>query len=108
MSRGDYDFFINNLGICAVKWKDKRSVHVISNFHNPRDVTTVKRRTKDGTTEDVPCPTMLRDYNKYMNAVDKFDQKKSCYEVDRKSRKWWHRIFFYFLHACVVNSFSYL
>ena len=40
-----------------------------------------------------------------MNFVDKFDQMKTTYEIDRKSHKWWHKIFFYFLDAATVNAF---
>lgn len=30
---------------------------------------------------------------------------KSYYEIDRKSKKWWHRIFFHFLDVSVTNSY---
>jgi hypothetical protein len=49
-------------------------------------------------------PLAIDDYNKFMNSVDKFDQLKVTYGIDRKSRKFWHRIFFYFLDAAVVNA----
>nr|CAH7735824.1 unnamed protein product [Callosobruchus chinensis]CAH7754795.1 unnamed protein product [Callosobruchus chinensis] len=48
---------------------------------------------------------MVKDYNCHMGYVDKFDMLKSLYEVDRKSHKWWHRIFFHFLDVCIVNAF---
>jgi len=38
-----------------------------------------------------------------MNCVDKADQLKSSYEISRKSKKWWHRLFWHFV--TVVNSF---
>ncbi|KAJ8877124.1 hypothetical protein PR048_021577 [Dryococelus australis] len=41
----------------------------------------------------MPCPNALDDYNSNMNCIDKFDQMKGTYEIDRKSKKWWHRIF---------------
>lgn len=40
-----------------------------------------------------------------MGYVDAFDMYKSIYEIDRKSKKWWHRIFWYFLDMTVVNAF---
>ena len=47
-----------------------------------------------------------------MNFVDKFDQMKKTYEIDRKSTEflcvcieWCYRIFFYFLDAATVNAF---
>lgn len=105
MKRGQFDFSVSDKGLLAVKWKDKRSVHLLSNYHKPNDVSYVKRKNRDGSSEDIPCPQVLIDYNRYMNSVDKFDQNKSTYEIDRKSHKWWHRIFFYFVDASVVNAF---
>ena len=40
-----------------------------------------------------------------MNCVDHFDQLKSLYGIHRKSKKWWHRIFSFFLDAAVINAF---
>lgn len=105
MKRGEYEWFSSNSGLSVMKWKDKRSVHLLSNFHDPRESTEVTRKEKNGTTSKVPCPMALFDYNKNMNFVDKFDQHLSIYKIDRKSHKWYHRIFFYFLDSAVVNSF---
>jgi len=33
----------------------------------------------------------VKDYNENMGFVDKADMLKALYEVNRKSRKWWHR-----------------
>jgi hypothetical protein len=41
-----------------------------------------------------------------MGHVDKADMLKSCYEIDRKSKRWWLRIFWYFIHVTVVNTFT--
>jgi len=38
-----------------------------------------------------------------MNCVDKFDQNKKSSQIDRKSHQW-HRIFFYFMDASIVNT----
>ena len=105
MQRGDYDWATSSTGLSAMKWKDKRCVHLLSNFHDPTQTTEVTRKEKDGTEKKVPCPTALFDYNANMNCVDKFDQLKGSYEIDRKSKKWWHRIFWYYLDATVVNAF---
>lgn len=39
-----------------------------------------------------------------MNCVDKFDQNKKSCEINRKARKWWHRLFFHFIDTAIVNS----
>ncbi|KAM7313423.1 piggyBac transposable element-derived protein 4-like [Ixodes scapularis] len=105
MTRGDTDYSVSDESLCCFKWKDKRTVHLLSNFHDPADEVEVDRKNKDGTVCKVPCPAALQDYNRNMNFVGKFDQLKDQYQVDRKSRKWWHRIFFHFLDCCVVNAF---
>jgi len=105
MVMGDIDWNMSDqYHISIVKWKDKRGVTLLSNFHNPTDVVEVKRKSKDGTTSMIPCPSVLKEYNMNMNCVDKFDQYKKMYHIDRKSHKWWHRIFFFFFDAAIVNS----
>ncbi|KAJ8930262.1 hypothetical protein NQ314_016956 [Rhamnusium bicolor] len=54
---------------------------------------------------EITCLSLINDYNRHMGYVDKFDMLKSLYEIDRKSRKWWHPIFWFFLDATVVNSY---
>lgn len=105
LRRGDFDWYTSNKNILALKWKDKRAVHLLSTYHNPEDCTEVNRRNKDGSVITIQCPMALREYNSNMNGVDKFDQLLSNYKINRQSNKWWHRIFFYFLDASVVNAY---
>lgn len=53
----------------------------------------------------VPCPKAVSDYNKYMGGVDKLDQMLEAYSVVRKSRRWWVKIFFYFIDVAICNSY---
>jgi len=53
----------------------------------------------------IPCPDVLISYNNNMNNVDVFDQLKAAYGMNRKSRKWWHRVFFHFIDMAIINSF---
>ncbi|XP_008189828.1 piggyBac transposable element-derived protein 4-like [Acyrthosiphon pisum] len=101
---GEYDWFVDQGDVSIVKWRDKRIVSLLSNFHNPEDVTAVQRRSKDGSITMVACPKVLSEYNKHMNCVDKFDQNKKSCEINRKARKWWHRLFFHFIDTAIVNS----
>lgn len=105
MKKGDYEWRSTITGITAMKWVDKKHLHLISNFHNPNELNTITRKEKDGTKKVLTCPQLIKDYNLYMGYVDKADQLKSTYEIDRKSKKWWHRIFFHFLDVTVVNSY---
>ena len=86
-------------------WKDRKGIYFLSNYHNVTDVMSVGRRNKDGSREEITCPKPVKDYNENMGFVDKADMLKALYEVNRKSRKWWHRIFWYILEVMVVNAF---
>lgn len=104
MSSGDSEFRSSYKGVRWLKWTDKKSVHFLSNFHDPSVISQVNRRQKDGSLKVVTCPQMAKDYNSYMGCVDKADMLKSLYEISRKSKKWWHRIFWHFVDVTLVNS----
>ncbi|CAH1983325.1 unnamed protein product [Acanthoscelides obtectus] len=104
LKRGDTNWKISDTGLSIFKWKDKRCVHLLSNYHDPRIFSIVRRKSRNGQIEDVNCPRILLDYNMNMGFVDKLDQLKSNFGLDRRSHKWWHRIFFHFIDICVVNS----
>lgn len=53
----------------------------------------------------IKCPTVVNDYNKYMGGVDKADQLRALYNINRKSKKWWHRLFWGVIDIIFVNSF---
>lgn len=65
----------------------------------------MRRKQKDGTCVVVSCPSVVKDYNIVMIGVDKHDQISQVYGRDRKSVKWWHRLFFGFVDMTLVNSF---
>ena len=93
--------------ISVYKWMDKgkKAVCVASSMHDPSMMTTAQRTNRDGQKETVPCPEAIASYNKYMCGVDKFDQYLSLYSIGWKSRRWWLRIFYYFVDSSIVNAF---
>lgn len=97
----------NPMDISVVKWKDRgtKPVSVISNMHNPCKTEIVLRTNNIGVRENATCPTAIADYNRYMGRVDLFDQHMSPYSISRKSRKWWVKLFYYFIDSAIVNSF---
>lgn len=105
LKRGQFDWFVSNDEITYLKWKDKRCVTVLSALENPIESQEVERKERDGNKIKVSCPKAIIDYRKNMGFVDHFDHLKSLYEIDRKSRKWWHRIFFHFLDVSTINAF---
>ena len=104
LKRGNFDWRMDEAGISLVKWMDTKALSFISNFELPSHEVPISRKNKDGSTTVVSGPSVASSYRNHMGAVDKADMLKSLYEIDRKSHKWWHRIFFHFLDVAVVNA----
>ncbi|XP_062380314.1 piggyBac transposable element-derived protein 4-like [Sardina pilchardus] len=88
--------------LLAVKWHDKRDVHVLSTVSkavmadsDKVDYMTGQRKSK---------PSCVLDYNKHMGAVDRFDMRNSFVECTRKSLKWYKKVFFHLIDCCVHNA----
>lgn len=63
------------------------------------------RKLSNGSSVGVVCPKAIVDYNSWMGGVDRFDQKRNAHPIDRRSKKWWHRIFYFLFDAAAVNAF---
>lgn len=103
MDRGHSQFQVSADGLSAARWMDSKEVLSMSNCHMPH-LDQVQRKQKDGTRSTVDCPLLIRDYNRMMGGVDLADQKTAVYDMNRKSKKWWRKVFFKILMLCVVNS----
>ena len=103
MVRGDYDHRVAN-GIAYFKWMDSKPVTVVSNFHGTGS-TNIMRRLGDSSKKEFKCPLAVKEYNMYMGGVDQADFKCAVNGRNRKSTKWWHRIFFGLLDRTLANSF---
>jgi len=103
MKKGD-QFIRYKKNILFIKWMDNRSVHVISNYLNITN-NTVERRDKQGKKIKTNCPGLISDYNQYMGGVNHMDQLISMYQRDRKSKRYWLRIYFYLFEMCLLNAF---
>lgn len=86
------------------KWYDNRFVYLLSNFDSTSE-TEVKRLQKDGTLKNVTCPVIIPDYNIYMGGVDMANRLYQASCTDRRSKKWWHRLFFGLIDMASVNSY---
>ena len=93
--------------ILASVWKDKRIIHFLSTIHvaQASSPVTVQRREKDGTRRNVECPPLLPDYQSFMRGIDRGDQLMGYYNVGRRSKKWWKRVFAYLLEVSVLNAY---
>lgn len=107
MSRGGVEGNVSSSGkITLWQWKDKRVVTLLSNFINPRQMMTRRRKQKgERETEVIDVPAMVRVYNYDMGEVDLADQLKECYQVDHSSKyKYCLRLLFDMLDMSLCNS----
>ena len=104
MQRGDCKSLITSNSIVFV-WMDTKHILLASNYHKEDGVVSTSRPLQNGQRTTIVCPTAIKDYNQFSHGVDLFNQRISCYNLDRKSKRNWLRIFIYFLNASIFNSF---
>lgn len=102
-NRGDSEFRCRG-HLTALAWMDRKTIHFLSNFHDPNDMTTATRRNKDGTQVEVPMPKLVKDYNKYMGGCDLNDQMTRLYK-SRRHYRWPRRLFIKFIMWAFFNSY---
>lgn len=90
--------------LLAVKWKDKREVHMLTSCHIPGAKETGKKDRETGRV--IMKPTCVVDYNENMGAVDKSDMLLSSTECVRKTMKWYKKVFFHLLDCTVLNCYQ--
>jgi len=94
----------------AVVWVDKKLLYIVTTVHKllaSRDKpVTVERTMKNGTRKSVLCPPCLLDYQRVMRKVDCGDHMIGYYNIVCKSKRWWKRVFAYYIFECsVLNAF---
>ena len=106
LQSGFYDYRSSGPLLAAV-WVDKRVINFLSTMHvaeTPSPVT-VQRRTLIGSRVEVEAPPLLPDYQAYMRGVDRGDQLIGYYNIGRRSKKWWRRVFAYLVEVAALNAF---
>lgn len=88
----------------AIKWKDKRSVTLLSTLHKGEMVDSGKT-TRGGNV--IMKPDAVLDYNFNMRLVDKSDMMIGDVECIRKTVKWYKKLFFHLVDVCTLNSYLY-
>lgn len=102
MSRGEVEFRQNG-DMLAVKWHDKRDVHVLSTVHTSTMSETGK--VDHVTGELRRKPDCVLEYNLKMGAVDKTDMQNSFVECARKSLKWYKKLYFHLMDIALLNAY---
>ena len=92
--------------VTAVKWLDNRGVHLLSNFVGSLPETKASRYDRVSRSyQEISCPNIVQEYNKFMGGIDSFDSYISLYRTKTKSNaKYYKRIFFHIMDMFVINS----
>ena len=92
---------LHGKNICLV-WRDKRYVYMASNAHG-NDMITLPSKVPG--KPDRQEPRAVEECNQAMGGVDKADQMAVYYCFQRKTFKWWKKVFFWLLEVSTVNSY---
>lgn len=85
--------------VMVAKWKDKRVVTYISTeFQNNMVVT----HNRHGVPREKPLPIVK--YNTYMKGVDRSDQMLAYYPSERKTLRWYKKIFVHIIQMAMINA----
>lgn len=95
--------FRHRPNLLACKWKDTRDVVILSSKHGA-SCSEVSVKARGGPVRKFK-PDAVIDYNLNKTGVDRNDQLVSYYPFNRKSMKWWKKMFFHLFIRSVVNSF---
>ena len=106
LAKGDVCSVAIDDSMVVLKWADERQVSMLSTAHDNSMVTKTRRtRHIQGGHEEIRKPSMIEEYNKYMEGLDKSDQLLSYYGYPHRTVKWWRRAFFHPLDLAIVNGY---
>lgn len=87
--------------VLVAKWRDKRNVlYMSTEFENTMGISKNKR----GELREKPLPIIK--YNAHMKGVDRSDQMLSYYPCERKTVRWYKKVFVHVLQVAMVNAWS--
>ncbi|XP_054270077.1 piggyBac transposable element-derived protein 3-like [Macrosteles quadrilineatus] len=89
----------------ALKWLDNRGVTIASTFESAMPVSQITRFDRSSKRNvDVPCPRMIKTYNKFMGGVDLLNGLIAYYRIKIRSKKYYLRLIFHFVDMAIVNG----
>lgn len=97
----DENISVFNRGVHVGKWKDKRPVLYISTEYDNK-FATIKTKSQ----KEVLKPEVIVQYNKFMSGVDHQDQLLAYYPCERKTIRWYKKLFIHVLQLFMINSYK--
>ncbi len=91
--------------LSLIVWKDNKILRLLTNtFETYKNIDVERSDETEDETHLVKMPFPIAEYNKYMGGVDLSDQFCSNIETEKKTFKWWKKLFFHIMDVCVVNA----
>ncbi|XP_046684860.1 piggyBac transposable element-derived protein 2-like [Homalodisca vitripennis] len=96
---------VNDTKLSMVSWRDNDSVMLGSTLCGVVPMESIKRYDRKAKKYiDVPCPQIVKVYNKHMGGVDLMDSHIGRHHIRLRSRKWYFRMFYHMVDMAVVNA----
>ena len=104
--RGELDYRVDtNSGIIIIKWMDNSAVQLASNFVGVEPMDRIERwDKKEQSRVNIPCPQIIKAYNKSMGGVDLADMLIALYRIEVKTKRWYLKVFWHCIDIAKVNA----
>ncbi|KAJ8335353.1 hypothetical protein SKAU_G00386950 [Synaphobranchus kaupii] len=103
--RGTCDYTMSDDGILAVRWKDNKTVTLLSTDMGVEPMSSVSRYCSETKSrEPVSCPAVIQTYNANMGGIDKSDMLVHLFRTPMKSKRWYLRLFAYAIDVSLTNA----
>ena len=91
--------------MAAVRWFDNKCADTLSSYIGQEpygEASGYDKKERKKIT--IPCPAIIKEYNRVMGVVDLLDSLANLYKYPLKSRRWYMYVFYHTILLAVVNS----
>lgn len=110
----EYVTKVQDVAVSVSVWKDNKPVRMASSFvgteyasgSNQDSDTTVSRFVRASKQHiNIPCPPMIKIYNRHMGGVDMADGLIGRYHIRLKTSKYTNRLFYHLVDLAMINAY---
>ncbi|XP_042863479.1 piggyBac transposable element-derived protein 4-like [Penaeus japonicus] len=99
--KGDTDVRTSRAGMMVMSLFDKKQVNILSTMHRGDEIVDLPLNRRGEVRRKPEC---VVDYNNGMKGVDKSDQFAQSYPAERKTNKWYVKLFYNLLDMTIINA----